>query len=61
MVCECKIRYFSVITQEKGAFFEKKSFVIYHLSFYFVPLHPLFSCDGELSRNRTILKPLNLE
>ena len=46
----CKFSDFSVITQIKRTFFVffVERVVIYQ--FLFVPLHPLFSCDGELSQ-----------
>ena len=54
----CKFRHFSAITQEKATFFRNFSTIDCLYQFFFVPLHPLFSCDGELSQ--TILCINNL-
>jgi len=44
--------------QEKSLFFAIFSSSVSHLSFFFLPLHPLFQkstpCDGELTTNKSI-------
>jgi hypothetical protein len=50
IVLGCKDSEKYSILKEKDTFFIIFLLLFFIFHFFFVPLHPLFSCDGELSQ-----------